>query len=56
MKTLFVICIVLGFLWVVLEQGAKASSPAPSMYRTSGDGWILVVAGIVGFVCVSFLP
>ena len=56
MKTLFVICAIFGFLWVLIEQGAKYSTPAPSMYRTSGDGWLLVVVGVIGFICVSFLP
>ena len=54
--TLFGICALVGVVWLLFESGAKNSSPAPSMYRTSGNGWILVVVGVVGALCVGFLP
>lgn len=56
MTSLFGLCAIVGVIWLILESGAKYSSPAPSMYRTSGNGWILVFIGVVGAICVSFLP
>jgi hypothetical protein len=48
MTTLFVIVVVVGILWLILESGAKYGSPAPSMYRTSGNGWILISSAWLG--------
>lgn len=56
MTTLFGICAVVGVLWLLLESGAKHGSPAPSMHRTSGNGWILVLVGVIGVICVNYLP
>lgn len=56
MTTLFLICALVGVIWLILENGAKYSSPAPSMYRTSGNGWVLVLIGAIGWICVRFMP
>jgi uncharacterized membrane protein YeaQ/YmgE (transglycosylase-associated protein family) len=56
MTTLFAICAAVGAVWLVLEAGAKAGSVAPSMYRTSGNGWILILIGVIGAICASYLP
>lgn len=55
MTVFFGIVIAVGVLWLLLEAGAKAGSPAPSMYRSSGNGWILVIVGIIGAICVGYL-
>lgn len=55
MTAFFSIVAVVGVLWLILENGAKHGSPAPSMYQTSGNGWFLVIVGVVGAVCVRFL-
>jgi len=56
MMTLFAICAAIGVLWLMLEAAAKSGSVAPSMYRTSGNGWILVIIGAVGLICTRYLP
>lgn len=56
MITLFALSAVIGVIMLFFENAAKYSSPAPSMYQTSGYGWIFITIGIIGYVCVSFLP
>lgn len=56
MMTMFAICAAMGVVAVIFENGAKAASIAPSMYRTSGAGWLLVIIGVVGFLCARYLP
>jgi hypothetical protein len=51
----FGIIAVVGIVWLMLESGAKYSSPAPSMYTTSGNGWLLIIVGVIGALCVKFL-
>lgn len=55
MISFFGIVAVVGLMWLLLEHGAKYSSPAPSMVSTSGNGWFLVIIGVVGALCVGFL-
>lgn len=54
MITFFALVIAAGLVWLLVEQGAKYASVAPSMYRASGDGWLLVVLGGVGVLCALF--
>ena len=54
MISFFAIVAVVGGVWLLLESGAKYSSPAPSMYSTSGNGWMLIIIGVVGVLCVGF--
>ena len=56
MKIFFFLLMLVGFLWIALEAAAKVSSVAPSMYQTSGFGWLLVIAGIIGEFCIWVLP
>jgi hypothetical protein len=51
MITLGTIFVAVGIIWVVLEHGARMASVAPSMYRTSGNGWLLVILGAVIAAC-----
>lgn len=46
MKTLFALCIIIGVIWSLLQWGA-GSAP---------KSMILILAGVVGIVCVSFFP
>jgi hypothetical protein len=55
MTAFFGIVAVVGMVWLMLESGAKYSSPAPSMYATSGNGWLLIIIGVVGALCAGFL-
>lgn len=55
MISFFVIVAVVGLVWLMLESAAKYNSPAPSMYSTSGNGWLLIIIGVVGVLCVGFL-
>lgn len=55
MTAFFAIVAVVGVVWLMLESGAKYSSPAPSMYATSGNGWLLIIVGVIGALCVGFL-
>jgi hypothetical protein len=56
MITLFAIVAIFGLLWLFFESAAKSTSVAPSMYRTSGNGLILIIIGVIGILCVKFLP
>ncbi len=56
MTSLFGLCVVVGFLWLFVEHAARMNSPAPSMGRESGNGWILIMVGVIGALCVSYLP
>ncbi len=55
MTVFFAVVVVVGALWLLLENGAKHASVAPSMYRTSGNGWLLIIVGAIGILCVRFL-
>jgi hypothetical protein len=52
MTVFFAIVAIVGVLWLMIERAAKYSSPAPSMYYTSGNGWLLIIIGVVGAICV----
>lgn len=55
MIAFFGICAFVGVFWLVLESAARSTSVAPSMYRTSGNGWILILIAVIGAICVSYL-
>ncbi len=55
MTVFFAVVTVVGALWLLLEHNAKYTSVAPSMYRTSGNGWLLIIIGAIGILCVRFL-
>lgn len=54
MIAFFGIVAVVCLMWLLLELAAKANSAAPSMVRMSGNGWVLVLIGVVGAICVRF--
>lgn len=58
MMTFIGICAAAGLLLLLLDQGAKYSSVAPSMYRSdlSGTGWLIIIVAAVAALCVGFLP
>lgn len=56
MISLFTLSIIIGAIILFFDRAAKWSSPAPSMYRTSGTGWIFIIGGLIGIGFVSLLP
>ena len=55
MITFFLIVVIVGVLWLFVESAAKSSSVAPSMVRTSGNGWLLIIVGMIGAMCAGYL-
>lgn len=55
---LFAIFAVLGLIIVILDSGARASSPAPSMYQSDAGGWgwiIFIVCGLISAAAYASL-
>ncbi len=52
----FGILVALGLLLLLFEIAAKSASVAPSMYQKSGNGWLLVIIGVVLWLVETKIP
>lgn len=54
LAVLFAIFALFGLFAALIELAAKSNSVAPSMYRTSGVGWIIfIVCGLISLACLA---
>lgn len=56
LAALFATFAALGFIIIVLDFGAKANSPAPSMYRSDLGSWgwvIFIICGLIALACFA---